>query len=221
MVIFDCDGVLVDGEYLSTCIMAQEARKYGWDITDEQANKLFTGGELAKIRDRIAHESGRTLPDDWDMQVQNRIVTMMKTDAQTVDGAEDMLKATLDLGLPVRIGSNSSMAEMDAKFSSTGLDRMLDEDRIHSGRDLNMPKPRPDLYLYAAEQDNIPPGNCIVLEDSDAGAEAARRAGMACVLLRDLSRPAPEWPGLIRIGHLSEFVPLLQRIRAEQKQAAA
>lgn len=221
MVIFDCDGVLVDGEYLSTCIMAQEARKYGWNITDEQANKLFTGGELAKIRDRIAHESGKTLPDDWDMQVQNRIVTMMKTDAQTVDGAEDMLKATLDLGLPVRIGSNSSMAEMDAKFSSTGLDQMLDEDRIHSGRDLNMPKPRPDLYLYAAEQDNIPQGNCIVLEDSDAGAEAARRAGMACVLLRDLSRPAPQWPGLIRIGHLSEFVPLLQRIRAKQKQAVA
>ncbi|WP_025812512.1 HAD family hydrolase [Komagataeibacter kakiaceti] len=221
MVIFDCDGVLVDGEYLSTCIMAQEARKYGWNITDAQANKLFTGGELAKIRDRIARESGRELPDNWDMIVQNRIVTMMKTDAQTVDGAEDMLQATLALGLPVRIGSNSSMAEMDAKFSSTGLDQLLEEDRIHSGRDLDMPKPRPDLYLYAAEQDNIPPGNCIVLEDSDAGVEAARLAGMACVLLRDPAQPAPQWPGLFRIAHLSEFVPLLRRIMTEQKQVAA
>lgn len=221
MVIFDCDGVLVDGEYLSTCIMAREARKYGWNITDEQANKMFTGGELAKIRDRIAQESGVTLPDDWDMHVQNLIVSMMKTDAQTVDGAEDMLKATLSLGLPVRIGSNSSMAEMEAKFSSTGLDQMLDEERIHSGRDLNMPKPRPDLYLYAAEQDNIPAGNCIVLEDSNAGVEAARLAGMACVLLRDLDKPAPEWPGLYRIGHLSEFVPLLRRIMSRQKREAA
>ncbi|GAN54411.1 HAD-superfamily hydrolase [Tanticharoenia sakaeratensis NBRC 103193] len=220
MVIFDCDGVLVDGERLSTNLMAQEARKYGWNISDDEAHALFTGGELAKIRDRIAQESGKTLPDDWDMMLQNRIVRMMKTDAETVDGAEDMLAAVLSLGLPIRIGSNSSLAEMDAKFAATGLDSMLERDRIHSGRDLDMPKPRPDIYLHAAAEEGVEPGNCIVLEDSDAGVEAARRAGMACVLLRDLSKPGPEWPGLLRIGHLSEFQPLLSRILESQKVAA-
>jgi len=216
MVIFDCDGVLVDGEHLSTALMSQEARKYGWNITDEEGHRMFTGGELAKIGQRIAQETGKEVPADWDMMMQKRIVMMMKTEAETVDGAEAMLRSVTDLGLPIRVGSNSSNAEMDAKFASTGLDDILEKDRIHSGRDLDMPKPRPDIYLYAANEEGIPPGNCIVLEDSDAGVEAARRAGMACVLLRDLDKPGPSWPGLLRIGHLDEFTPLLKSILASQ-----
>ncbi|WP_342630160.1 HAD family phosphatase [Nguyenibacter vanlangensis] len=219
MVIFDCDGVLVDGERMSTALMAQEARKYGWAITDAEAHRIFTGGELAKIRDMIARESGEDLPEEWDMMMQDRIVRMMRTDAETVDGAEDMLKSVTDLGLPIRVGSNSSIAEMDAKFQSTGLNRILEKDRIHSGRDLDMPKPRPDIYLHAAGEEGIPPENCIVLEDSDPGVEAARRAGMACVLLRDRDEPSAEWPGLVRISHLSEFAPLLAHIMESQKAA--
>lgn len=220
MVIFDCDGVLVGGEHLSTALMASDARKYGWNISDEEAHRLFGGGELAKIGERIAKETGKTLPADWDMSMQRRIVMMMKTEAETVEGAEAMLRSVLDLGLPIRVGSNSSGAEMEAKFSSTGLDELLEPERIHSGRDLNMPKPRPDIYLYAANEEGIPPENCLVLEDSDAGVEAARQAGMACVLLRDLKDKAPSWPGLLRIGHLDEFVPLLKKIMASQKASA-
>ncbi len=108
---------------------------------------------------------------------------------------------------------------MEAKFSSTGLDELLEDERIHSGRDLDMPKPRPDLYLHAAEVEGVGPEHCIVLEDSDTGAEAARRAGMACVLLRDLEKPAPSWPGLLRIGHLSEFPVILKKIIDAQAKA--
>ncbi|AQS88677.1 phosphatase [Neoasaia chiangmaiensis NBRC 101099] len=217
LVIFDCDGVLVDGEHLSTAQMAREARKYGWDLTDEEAHRIFTGGELAKIGQQIAQKTGKELPADWDMMMQRRIVNMMKTDAETVDGAEDMLNSVLAMGLPVRVGSNSSGAEMEAKFASTGLDELLEEDRIHSGRDLEMPKPRPDIYLHAAEQEGVSPEHCIVLEDSNAGVEAARRAGMACVLLRPLDKDAPEWPGLLRIGHLSEFPVILRDILKQQR----
>lgn len=218
LVIFDCDGVLVDGEQLSTAQMAAEARKYGWDLSDEEAHKIFTGGELAKIGQQIAQKTGKKLPEDWDMMMQQRIVTMMKTDAETVDGAENMLNSVIDLGLPIRVGSNSSGAEMEAKFASTGLDEVLEDHRIHSGRDLEMPKPRPDIYLHAAKQEGVPPTNCIVLEDSDAGVEAARRAGMACVLLRPLDKPAPEWPGLLRIDHLSQFPEILSEVLTQQRQ---
>ncbi len=217
MVIFDCDGVLVGGEHLSTALMSEDARRHGWDISDEEGNKLFGGGELAKIGEMIAEKTGDTLPDDWDMIMQGRIVDMMRKKAQEVPGASAMLRDVVnEIRLPIRIGSNSSEAEMEAKFSSTGLDRILKEDRIHSGRDLNMPKPRPDIYLHAAKQEGIAPQNCIVLEDSDAGVEAAHRAGMACVLLRDENKPGPSWPGLFRISHLDEFVPLLQKIIAAQ-----
>ncbi|WP_147092646.1 HAD family hydrolase [Swaminathania salitolerans] len=224
LVIFDCDGVLVDGEHLSTAKMAEEARNHGWNLSNEEAHRIFTGGELVKIGERIGRETGKTMPENWDMMMQDRIVKMMETEAETIDGAHQMLEEVHALGLPIRIGSNSSGAEMDAKFSSTGLDSLIEEERIHSGRDLDMPKPRPDLYLHAAELEGVGPEHCIVLEDSDTGAEAARRAGMACVLLRDLSKPAPSWPGLIRIGHLSEFPEVLRKILAAQsggsKQAA-
>lgn len=216
LVIFDCDGVLVDGEHLSTAKMAEEARHHGWNISNAEAHRIFTGGELVKIGERIGRETGKNMPADWDMMMQERIVKMMETEAVTIDGAHDMLERVHALGLPIRIGSNSSGAEMDAKFSSTGLDVLIEGERIHSGRDLEMPKPRPDLYLHAAEREGVAPENCIVLEDSDTGAEAARRAGMACVMLRDLDKPAPNWPGLLRIGHLSEFPPLLEKILAAQ-----
>lgn len=217
MVIFDCDGVLVGGEHLSTALMGEEARKYGWNLTNAEANKLFGGGELAKIGDRIAEHTGRTLPENWAKMMENRIVAMMRKEAKTVDGAEEMLRDVVDLGLPIRVGSNSSEAEMEAKFARTGLDEILEDDRIHSGRDLNMPKPRPDIYLYAANEEGIPPENCLVLEDSDAGVEAAHKAGMACVLLRPLDKPAPHWPGLLRISHLDQFVPLLKKVLKDQE----
>lgn len=220
MVLFDCDGVLVGGEHFSTALMSEDARSHGWNISDEEGNKLFGGGELAKIGEMIAEKTGDKLPDDWDMIMQKRIVDMMRTQAPAIDGAERMVCAVKEeLKLPVRVGSNSSMAEMEAKFSCTGLDKLLPVERIHSGRDLNMPKPRPDIYLYGAKQEGIPPENCVVIEDSDAGAEAARRAGMACVLLRNLDKPAPSWPGLFRIQHLDELVPLLKKIMESQKEA--
>lgn len=219
MILFDCDGVLVGGEHLSTALMSEDARNHGWDISDEEGNKLFGGGELAKIGEMIAEKTGDTLPDNWDMIMQDRIVEMMRKKAKEVPGATKMLRDVVnEIRLPIRVGSNSSEAEMEAKFSSTGLDKILKEERIHSGRDLNMPKPRPDIYLYGAKQEGIDPAHCLVLEDSDAGVEAARRAGMACVLLRDLDKPAPSWPGLLRIAHLDEFVPLLKKIIAAQEE---
>lgn len=220
MVLFDCDGVLVGGEHFSTALMSEDARSHGWNISDEEGNKLFGGGELAKIGEMIAEKTGDTLPDDWDMIMQKRIVDMMRTKAPMIEGAKKMVSAVeKELKLPARVGSNSSMAEMEAKFACTGLNELLPVDRIHSGRDLNMPKPRPDIYLYGAKQEGIPAENCLVLEDSDSGVEAARRAGMACVLLRSADKPAPSWPGLLRIQHLDEFVPLLKRIIETQKTA--
>ncbi|MBS1055142.1 HAD family hydrolase [Gluconobacter kondonii] len=212
LVIFDCDGVLVGGESLSTELMANEARKYGWNITNAQADKIFSGGELKKIGELIAEKSGSKIPDDWAVMMERKIAEMMRTQAVTVDGAEDMLQDIIALDLPIRVGSNSSTCEMDAKFSKTGLDQIIQKDRIHSARDLNIPKPNPDIYLHAAQEEGVPPEACIVLEDSDAGVEAAVRAGMTCVLLRDAEKPDPKFGDVIRIDHLSQFAGVVQSI---------
>jgi HAD superfamily hydrolase (TIGR01509 family) len=212
LIIFDCDGVLVDGESLSTALMSEEARKYGWNITDQEGNAIFAGGELEAIGKLIAEKSGADLPDDWALMMERRIADMMRVKAVTVDGAEDMLEQVVDMDLPIRVGSNSSSCEMKAKFSRTGLDRILEDHRIHSARDLNIPKPNPDIYLLAAKKEGVSPSSCIVLEDSDAGVEAAVRAGMTCVLLRNLDKPAPDFEGVIQIAHLSEFPEIVKTI---------
>ncbi|MBR0560162.1 HAD family hydrolase [Neokomagataea anthophila] len=212
LVIFDCDGVLVAGEHLSTALMSAEARKYGWNITDKEGDSIFSGGELKKIGDLIAEKSGATLPADWSDMMERRIAEMMKIKAVTVDGAEDMIIEIIDMNLPIRVGSNSSSQEMKAKFERTGLDEHLEEERIHSARDLNIPKPNPDIYLHAAKEEGVAPDNCIVLEDSDAGVEAAVRAGMTCVLLRDPEKPGTKFEGVIRIAHLSEFPGVVRQI---------
>ncbi|WP_323989351.1 HAD-IA family hydrolase [Nguyenibacter sp. L1] len=215
LVIFDCDGVLVDSEGPSCRVVAQELRRIGLHYDDDAAVHRFAGRALTLIKTEAEAETGRALPDDWVAMVQDRLVELMRAEARAIDGAHGMLTAVIGLDLPVRVGSNSSIAEMDVKFARTGLDRFV-ADRIHSARDMGCPKPDPGVYLHAAETEGVAPDECLVLEDSDTGALAARAAGMACVLLRPLHLPAPEWPGLYRIAHLSEFAPLLEAILAEQ-----
>ncbi|ACI51686.1 HAD-superfamily hydrolase, subfamily IA, variant 3 [Gluconacetobacter diazotrophicus PA1 5] len=215
LVIFDCDGVLIDSEGPSCRVVARELRQIGVELDDEAAVERLAGRALTRIKTEMEAETGRVLPDDWAAVVQQKLVELMQREARVIDGAHGMLTAVIGLDLPVRVGSNSSIAEMDVKFARTGLDRFV-ADRIHSARDMGKPKPDPAVYLHAAEIEGVAPDECIVLEDTDTGASAARAAGMACVLLRPLDLPAPDWPGLFRIAHLSEFAPLLERILAAQ-----
>lgn len=215
LVIFDCDGVLIDSEKPANELIASEARKLGWNLTDDEAHEVFAGQTLPQSGREVEKHLGIKLPQGWAMDVQHKLVEIMKKEAEPMPGVYEMLEKVDALGLPFRVGSNSSHAEMDAKFSTTGLDKVM-EGLVHSAKDMGIPKPRPDIYLHAAAEEGVAPEECIVLEDSDPGVQAAKDAGMACVLLRDLTLPAPEWPGLLRISNLLEFPQVLERILNEQ-----
>ncbi|WP_281701921.1 HAD family phosphatase [Acetobacter malorum] len=215
LVIFDCDGVLVDSEQTCCRISAEEARAAGLNIPAEKAVDEFSGMALPEIQKDIEKKTGKSLGSDWANRVQKRFVEAMKKGVEPIDGVHAMLDGVKKLGLPVRVGSNSSVEEMDAKFIATDMTHYF-TNRVHSARDMGVPKPRPDVYLHAAEQEGVAPANCVVLEDSNTGARAAVDAGMMCVLLRFGSEPVPEWPNLVRIRHLSEFVPLLQKALQSQ-----
>ncbi|GBQ43978.1 HAD family hydrolase [Komagataeibacter sucrofermentans] len=219
LVIFDCDGVLIDSEGPSCRMIARTLRDYGTEISDEDAVHRFAGHALTALKHEIEDEEGIKLPADWPAQMQRNLVTLMRNEAETIEGAPAMLRGVARLGLPYRIGSNSSVEEMEAKFGRTGLDALIAPDTIHSARDMGQPKPDPAVYLAAARKQGVPPECCIVLEDTDTGARAAQAAGMGCVLLRAPDLPAPKWPGLLRIAHLDEFVQLLTHILTSQKQA--
>mgnify|MGYP003365082119 CR=1 FL=1 len=210
LVIFDCDGVLIDSE--GPCIreIAAQVRQAGIAISDDEALSMFPGMALGDVQKQLEARGGLSLGSDWVARMQARFVTLMGEQAEPIEGAGRVLASLAEAGLPFRVGSNSSIVEMDAKFGRVGFDRYIPRERVHSARELGRPKPDPHVYLHAAAQEGVKPEDCVVIEDSDPGVQAAHDAGMACILLRE-SGPMPprQWPGLIRVRHLDEVVPLL------------
>jgi HAD superfamily hydrolase (TIGR01509 family) len=128
---------------------------------------------------------------------------------ETVPGAADALDVVRRLGLKLRVASNSSHEEMAVKFARTGLMPRL-EGLLHSARDVAHAKPAPDLFLAAAAAEGVPPGACLVIEDSRPGITAAHAAGMACVAYAPDGLP-PDVAALARpIASLAELPPILR-----------
>lgn len=217
LVIFDCDGVLIDSELPSCRLVAREARARGIELSDAQALERFAGKALGQVKRELEAEIGCDLGADYVQIMQDKLVDLMRDEAATIDGAETMLAGVQALGVPFRVGSNSSWPEMEVKFARVGFTRFFPRDRIHSARDMMRPKPDPYVFLHAAEQEGVEPNQCVVIEDSDTGVQAAHDAGMACILfLPEGPAPGLNWPGLERITHLDALVPRLFRALQEQ-----
>ena len=180
LVIFDCDGVLVDSEPISNRILAADFTARGWAMTGEEAEELFVGTTLAEIQPRAEAALGHALPADWRASIRDRIVRAMEQQAEPVPGALAALSGVQALGVPFRVASNSSHEELRAKFARLGLTGQV-AGRVHSHRDVKRPKPAPDLFLAAAAAEGVQPPECLVVEDSVAGAAGARAAGMDCL----------------------------------------
>lgn len=180
LVIFDCDGVLVDSETLANRVCADEVTLLGWPMTGAEAMAHFMGLRLLDVASLVEACTGRPVPPGWVGHLQGRLVDVLGREVEPVPGAADVLRATAALGLAYRVASNSSHEEMAAKFARTGLAPLV-AGRVHSARDVARGKPAPDVFLAAAAAEGVPPGACLVVEDSVPGARAAAAAGMACV----------------------------------------
>ena len=174
LLIFDCDGVLVDSEPISCRIVAEELRKLGLDISNEQAKHQFAGTSMDYIREYAHSILGRPVPENFEEIYRQRSHAAFKAELQPVDGIEEALKA---LNFPRCVASNGPGYKVKANLEITGL-RPLFGDELFSAYDIQRWKPEPDLYLHAARQMNTAFENCLVIEDSTAGVQAARSAGM-------------------------------------------
>ena len=214
LLILDCDGVLIDSEPPSNRLITEECRARGLAITDAQAMSRFAGKALQQIAAELEQQDRIDLPVDWPRRMHARLIAMLEQEAVPIDGARKMLDAMRGLGLPVRVASNSSHEEMEVKFRRTRLDRLL-QDRLHSACDVARPKPWPDLFLSAAAAEGVRPEECLVVEDSDTGLQAAQAAGMACVVLRGrgahpvMAVAGGDVAAVARIHHLDELCPLV------------
>ena len=184
LVIFDCDGVLIDSEGLCDRVVAQVLTDAGWPMTAEESGARFIGMSFHAMQPIAEARLGRSLGRDWVDRVVALVTAVMAREAEPVPGAREALQAATALGVPWRIASNSSHREMDAKFGRMGWLELV-SGRVHSAYDViaqgGAGKPAPDLFLAAAAAEPAAPARCVVIEDSVHGVTAARAAGMDCL----------------------------------------
>jgi beta-phosphoglucomutase-like phosphatase (HAD superfamily) len=180
LVIFDCDGVLVDSEPVSNRILAEDLTARGWPMDTAEATRRFVGTTLPDMRPVIEARLGARLPGSWSDEVAMRIVKALAEEATAIAGAVDALVAVTALGVPWRVASNSSHPEMRAKFARIGIAELVGN-RAHSFTEVAAGKPAPDLFLAAAAAEGVTSRDCLVIEDSLTGVRAAVAAGMDCL----------------------------------------
>jgi HAD superfamily hydrolase (TIGR01509 family) len=174
LVIFDCDGVLIDSERIAVKVDAEILREVGWQLTEAEIIERFMGRSDAYMRGEIEAAIGRPLGEDWGAALRPRFRAAMEAELEPVEGIVDALDR---ITLPACVASSSTHDHLQFALGLTGLlDRF--DGRIFSATDVEHGKPAPDLFLHAAATLGVPPDRCAVVEDSRYGIEAARAAGM-------------------------------------------
>ena len=174
LVIFDCDGVLVDSERLSVRIDVAVLAELGWPLTEEEVIERFVGRSHEYMVDEIEAYLGRPLPADWEDPFRQRYRDAFEAELTPVDGVVEALDR---IATPTCVASSSGHARIEHALRLTDLYERF-AGRIFSATDVARGKPEPDLFLHAAERLGADPEACAVVEDSRYGVEAARAAGM-------------------------------------------
>ncbi len=174
LVIFDCDGVLVDSEIISCRTHADVLTRHGYPIDAEQVFQRFLGRSTRQANLEIEAELGRSLPDAYHGDLQDELFRSFDADLQAVPHIHDVLDAVLQ---PVCVASSGSQQRMRV---SLGRARLYDHfaPNIFSASQVVHGKPAPDLFLFAASEMRVAPARCLVVEDSVAGITGAVAAGM-------------------------------------------
>ena len=174
LVIFDCDGVLVDSERIAVRLEVGILAGLGMPLSESEIVERFVGRSPSVMRQAVEDHLGRPLPADWNSQFQHLYDEAYAAELRPVDGIEEALDA---IAVPTCVASSSEPGSLRHKLELTGLyDRFAG--RIFSASQVRNGKPAPDLFLLAAERMGVAPEACAVVEDSRFGVEAARAAGM-------------------------------------------
>ncbi|MBU1281051.1 MAG: HAD-IA family hydrolase [Alphaproteobacteria bacterium] len=179
LVIFDCDGVIVDSEPPLLDFLRDEFARYGLDITLHELETKYVGGTMKTVAER-ARASGVPLPHAWEVDVYPRVFDMLRAGVPLIPGIEASFDALDAAGIPYCVGSNGPMEKMDVTLGAHPLVFERLKGRIHSAHTYGVAKPDPGLFLIAAETMGVAPKDCVVVDDSPSGCIAARRAGMRC-----------------------------------------
>jgi len=177
LVIFDCDGVLVDSERLAVEVDKELLAELGWEVTADDIVERFVGRSDEFFIAEVERHLGRPLPPGWHEASTLRLHQAFRESLQPVDG---IIEAIDRIVLPACVASSGTHDKMRFTLGLTGLLPRF-EGRLFSATEVSRGKPAPDLFLHAARSMGREPHECVVVEDSVPGVVAARAAGMSVV----------------------------------------
>jgi HAD superfamily hydrolase (TIGR01509 family) len=172
LVIFDCDGVLVDSERIAIRTESRILNELGWPLTEAEVVELFVGRSSVYMQSVVEERIGR--PVDWRGEFERRVRDACERELVPVEGVLAALEA---IDVPSCVASSSGHSMLDFKLGLTGLAERF-AGRIFSADDVAHGKPDPAVFLFAAETIGVRPDRCAVIEDSVSGVEAGLAAGM-------------------------------------------
>ncbi|CAK9886272.1 MAG: 6-phosphogluconate phosphatase [Candidatus Erwinia impunctatus] len=176
LIIFDCDGVLIDSEILGITLALEMLNHHGINMDFHEFSSQYSGLSWNALIDKIQHQKGVRLPASIGNSFYTALQEIFATSLRRIDGSLELLTS---LNIPYCICSNSSGSQLNYALSLVQLEHFF-ADRIFSAVDLGSGrgKPQPDIFLYAAKVFNASPQNTLVIEDSVPGVTAAKKAGM-------------------------------------------
>lgn len=176
LVIFDCDGVLVDSERIAVRVNTALGAELGWPLTETEVIERFIGRSSASIGEQIAARLGEHVAARWAERFDLAHRQAVDAGLTAVDGINEALD---EITLSTCVASSGTHEKMRHTLGRTGLYPRF-AGRIFSATEVAHGKPAPDLFLHAAAAMGVPPAGCVVVEDSHYGVQAARAAGMRC-----------------------------------------
>jgi HAD superfamily hydrolase (TIGR01509 family) len=177
LVIFDCDGVLVDTEETANRFMAKLLTDSGFPIGYEDCRRRFVGRTIEAVQELVERESGLSLGPDWPVTVRLGTERAFQRGVSAVPGAESAILALQAAGIPFCVASSGRFSKMRTSLGKAGLLPYV-EDVLFSAEQVVRGKPAPDLFLHAAASMGMMPDAAVVIEDSVPGVEAGIAAGM-------------------------------------------
>ncbi|TRC76028.1 HAD-IA family hydrolase [Mesorhizobium sp. WSM4307] len=174
LVIFDCDGVLVDSEALSVSALLGMIERAGGTVSEDAAYEHFLGKSVKSVREILASDFGLEISDQHLTAMRVDLMRKFREELKPIPGVREMLPK---LGLPFCVASSGTLERVRYALDVTGLLGLM-EPHLFSAAMVAKGKPAPDLFLHAAASMQAHPRKCLVIEDSPAGVAAARAAGM-------------------------------------------
>lgn len=174
LVIFDCDGVLIDSEILSATVLIEQLANLGIEIGFDHVQHHYLGRSFPKVAEEIRARYKRELPKNFEHKYREILLERFQAELQVTTGIKEVLA---NLGVKYCVATSSSPERVTHSLKMVGLAQYFDTN-VFTASLVEHGKPAPDLFLYAAENMGIDPAKCLVIEDSLPGLQAALAAGM-------------------------------------------